>query len=143
MHAYHILLPALAACALFGCGEFQFGTPESRERSAIKDKVHGMYDKARQQAQQAGTRIADNPADWVREDLKKIGIWEYRIVVIQPDDNANVELRLNDLGQDRWECYWMEKHDDKVTCYLKRSGRSLLRAIPASELVRMLSEESE
>ena len=86
--------------------------------------VRELYDKAKK----SGETIPDNVTEWAKQDLTRIGTWEYRILQLETDDTTDVEAGLNRLGQQRWECFWIEETDTGKKYYLKRSGRSYLKS---------------
>ena len=49
-----------------------------------------------------------------------------------------MEKRLNDLGASRWECFWVETTGTKKRFYMKKAGRSYLKQIPSTDLLKLL-----
>jgi len=75
----------------------------------------------------------------VQEDIENLGDWEYRIVEL-PNDSAEMqEQRLNELGNERWEVYWVQPAPDNVRFYLKRPSISYLSRVPLSTLMRVIA----
>jgi hypothetical protein len=75
----------------------------------------------------------------VQEDIENLGDWEYRIVEV-PNGSAEMqEQRLNELGNERWEVYWVQPATDKVWFYLKRPSISYLSRVPLSTLLRVIA----
>lgn len=69
---------------------------------------------------------------WAREDLGKIGDWEYKIVVVTDGDDAGLEAQLNELGNERWEVFWMERSGSGLRLMLKRPAISYISKMPFS-----------
>ena len=90
------------------------------------------------EAQRRGETTATSAKEWVMGDLRRVGTWEYKTLVLPTDKPEDIERELNALGADRWECFWVDKQGTQATFYLKRSGRSYLRNLPARELFRLL-----
>ena len=67
-----------------------------------------------------------------------MGSWEYKTITIESEDPGAAIEELNKLGAERWECFWVEKQDDKKVFYLKKAGRSFLCQLPARELLHLL-----
>ncbi|MGE9295549.1 MAG: hypothetical protein ACQKBV_04605 [Puniceicoccales bacterium] len=93
-----------------------------------KETTSGWYESAR---------------DWSRDDLGRAGTWQYRIVVITPAElMANpdrLESELNELGEERFECYWVESLDNgRLAMFFKKPGFSYIKALPAKELWRFI-----
>lgn len=77
--------------------------------------------------------------DRVQEDIENLGDWEYRIVEV-PNGSAEMqEQRLNELGNERWEIYWVQPATDTVWFYLKRPSISYLSRVPLSTLLRVIA----
>ena len=104
-------------------------------------------DKALQQVRDLVDKARDadpgDAVDWATEDIKKIGDFEYKIITIPDLSNATIEERLNELGEERWEVYWMDKSGNELRFFLKRSAKSYLRAIPLSEIGKALSPDGQ
>lgn len=128
-----------------------------------KDAAGDAYDKTKQVAGDAYSKTKDmagdayestrdatvgwyeGARDWTEEDIKKAGAWQYRVVVIEKHDiryeREKVEAMLNELGAERFECYWVEPLDDRnerMAFFFKKSGFSYLKSIPAGELWRFI-----
>jgi hypothetical protein len=74
----------------------------------------------------------------VQEDIENLGDWEYRIVEIPDGPAEEQEQRLNELGNERWEVYWVQPAADNVRFYLKRPSISYLSRVPLSTLMRII-----
>jgi hypothetical protein len=97
--------------------------------------VKEMYDRARE----SGEDVPPKVKDWVAHDIKKIGAWEYRILTltnVTPDNSAH---QLNELGSERWECFWVQQDAERTHFYLKKVGRSYLKLVPKGDLLRLLA----
>ncbi len=122
-----LLLAALGACR----AETGDETPLTAED--LQAQLQALYDRA----VEAGEDVPADAYDWAREDVQRIGDWEYDIVRLA-DDDATVAQRLNELGSERWEAYWIERQGGELRIFLKRSSRSYLRLLPLSELGRLV-----
>jgi len=116
--------------------------PEPREiESQLKDSVSGLWDEVKElyeKAREHGDKVPNDVADWARQDIRNIGDWEYLIVEIEIEDPVAIETQLNELGGDRWECYWVEDSDGGKRFYMKRPIRVYLRHIPLSQLLKLI-----
>lgn len=83
-------------------------------------------------------RTPDDPVEWAREDLERYGDWEYQIISIPDAEPEVLEAELNELGEERWEVFWIERTDQGLTVMLKRPAVSYLRAVPFSEIGRVI-----
>jgi len=127
----HLLLAALLA----GCASDPDlpASPDDRV-AALKERVQELY----RQARESGQKVPKDALEWARQDLHRIGDWEYRIVDLPREDAHSRQARLNELGSERWEAFWMEPAGDGLRVYLKRRSRSWLEKLPLSELRRLV-----
>lgn len=100
----------------------------------MSDSLKGLYKKA----VESGTTTAKSTKDWVEEDIGKMGAWVYtsRTVSTEEDAQATVAM-LNEMGREKWECFWVEKQGTATTLYFKKSPRSYISNIPFKDLVKM------
>ena len=121
--------------AAFGCAEVGGEAPaaeETADEAGYLEELKRFYDQAMEEA-------PDNPVDWAKEDIGKIGDWEYKIVELDKGDNAEIEAQLNALGAERWEVYWVSESLTTITFYLKKSSRSYLRLVPLSGISKVFT----
>lgn len=128
------LLLTLAAL-LAGCARDPDlpASPDDRV-AALKDRVRDLY----QQARESGQQVPKDALEWARQDLHRIGDWEYKIVDLPLEGPQARQARLNELGAERWEAFWMEPAGNGARVYLKRRSRSWLEKLPLSELRRLI-----
>ena len=48
------------------------------------------------------------------KDIENIGDWEYKVVSYGSKDFRALEKDLNELGKERWQCFWVEAAEEKV-----------------------------
>ena len=102
---------------------------------SVANWVNNVYEKAKE----TGSTSAKSAKDWVAEDLSKIGAWQYTSRTVSSDDDPNkVMILLNELGAQKWECFWVDKQPNQTVLYFKKSPKSLLKHIPFKDLVRMI-----
>ena len=122
-----VLLLLLPACGL------EEGAPDALPTS-VDELIEEIYRRARE----AGEEVPPDAMEWAREDLERIGDWEYRVVRLESDEDAAVEARLNALGAERWEVFWIERTSDGLRAFVRRRAVSYLRMLPLSELGRLV-----
>jgi hypothetical protein len=135
---------ALTIALVIGCSDqlppaLPDDGPASEAAGDAWQRIESLY----QRALEAGEKVPDDVAEWARQDLQRIGRWEYRIEKLPAVDDEALEAHLNRLGQERWECYWLRAEADGTTLFLKRPARSYLRSLPVSDLLRLLPTSSE
>jgi hypothetical protein len=50
-----------------------------------------------------------------------------------------VQAELNQLGDERWEAYWIEPTANGIRVYLKRTSFSITSRVPLTALIRALA----
>jgi len=101
----------------------------------VWDQVVALYEKAKL----AGENVPDDVTEWVKQDLRSIGDWEYRVVRVPVASAAAAEAELNALGGERWECFWVQIDGDQTLFFMKRPMRSFIKTIPVPDLIKLLS----
>lgn len=96
--------------------------------------VQKLYDTAKAN----GEDVPKDVMEWAKQDIRKIGAWEYKIIELQTSDPRAIETELNTHGRLRWQCYWIEDMKDGKRFYLRKAGRSYLRLIPAGDLLKLI-----
>ena len=125
----------LLAALLAGCASDPDLPASPDDRVAVlKERVRELY----QQARESGQKVPKDALEWARQDLHRIGDWEYKIVDFPREDAQSRQARLNELGSERWEAFWMEPVGDGIRVYLKRRSKSWLEKLPLSELRRLV-----
>ncbi|MBI3986245.1 MAG: hypothetical protein HY343_04970 [Lentisphaerae bacterium] len=107
-------------------------TAASQDESGYWDKVKEIYGNVKA----SGERVPDDVVQWTKEDFKKIGTWQYRILEVKSDAAEDIEKQLNELGAERWECFWIEQTAGGKRFFLKKAGKSYLQS--ASRMVNIL-----
>ena len=124
----------LLTAALAGCATDPDlpASPDDR-MAALKQRVQELY----RQARESGQQVPKDALDWAQQDLRRMGDWEYKIVDLLREDPESRQDRLNELGSERWEAFWMEPAGNGIRVYLKRRSKSWLEKMPLSELRRL------
>ena len=87
-----------------------------------------------------GMTSANSTGEWLSDDIKNMGAWNYKVVEIDPNNSgASMELLLNGLGKERWECFHvMASADGPTKLFFKKSRRSYLKSVPIKDVIRLL-----
>ena len=93
-----------------------------------------------QRALEAGEKmqIPDDVLKRAREEIKRVGTWEYRVMTLNTPEDPALEQRLNALGQERWECHATQHVNDVVRLVCKRPVRSYLKNIAVTDLLKLI-----
>ncbi|MGI9263214.1 MAG: hypothetical protein ACR2QR_14305, partial [Woeseiaceae bacterium] len=92
------LFPAIAFLTLVAGCDRDSGEPSATEKAL--DDLQSRYDEL------VDDKL-ENPVQWATDDLENIGDWEYRVIELSPADAESFETTLNELGNDRWEVFWI------------------------------------
>jgi len=88
----------------------------------------------------SGKEITNQTKNWVKGDIENIGDWEYKIVAFADKKHTELEKELNQLGNERWQCFWVEATGKDKIFYFKRAKMSYINKIPAGDLLRIIGE---
>lgn len=133
----NILLLLLLLPLLF---HFDFSlAEENSQEPSYWDKIK----KKLEDAKSDNKELSEKAKEWIKEDIKKIGDWEYKVVNIKYESIDELENKLNELGNERWECFWVEKKEVVVVFIFKRPTISYLQKIPKADLFKMLHKGQE
>ena len=105
--------------------------------SKAANNTTGWLTKQYNNAVAAGETSATSAKDWVADDLGKIGTWQYKVMRL-PAASRRLEIEMNKLGNQRWECFSVREVDSVyVVAYFKRPHRSYLKQLPAKDLLKL------
>ena len=111
-------------------------------------KSKDLYDKGVKVASEKyaetfeeGKDLSGKSKEWLLKDIQNIGDWEYKIEKFSLKNSKDLEIRLNQLGAERWQCFWVEKGNDNTkNFYFKRTKMSYLTKIPTGALLRIMAD---
>ncbi len=117
---------------------FALGAPllaqeeEPEVDKSVWDQVVALYE----QAKDAGETAAEDVYEWAREDVEKIGDWEYKVEYLSNPNHIALEKKLNELGIERWEAVWIDRQGPNLIVTLKRPSRTWLNKLPLGQLIK-------
>ena len=121
-----------------------------RLKEAYDEKVKEgkeIYDKGVKGAKEKygvgleeGKSLTEKSKEWLLKDIENIGDWEYKVVSHGSKDFKALEKDLNELGKERWQCFWVEAAGEEKVFYFKRTKMSYLSKIPAGALLRIIAD---
>lgn len=124
------ILGGFLACG--GSSDDAADTPE--KESGAWQEVLRLYEKTRQ----TGEAVPADAYEWMKQDLERVGDWEYRVLVVDSAAEAEIEERLNELGRDRWECFAALREAGSLHLLFKRPVESCVGMIPHNDLLKLL-----
>ena len=125
----HLLLLLMLVPFVISCAE------KSSQEPSYWDIIKKKFEEAKSDDKE----LSDTAKEWIEEDIKKIGDWEYKVLRMKYEGTVKLEQTLNELGNERWECFWVEKKDETFILMFKRPVLSYLQRIPKGELFKMLN----
>ena len=120
--------------------------PKAEEKS-YSEKLKEVYEKGVKGAKEKyaetvgdGKELTGKSKEWVLKDLENIGDWEYKVESYGPDKTKDMEKKLNELGKERWECFWVESSKKEKVFYFKRTKLSYMSKIPTGAILRIMAD---
>ena len=98
----------------------------------------GAIEELRQQYDELVRDGFEDPVQWAAEDIENIGDWDYRVVELKETSAAEFEASLNELGNDRWEAFWIERRPNGYLVVMRKPSVSYLSKVPLSQLGRFI-----
>ncbi len=83
--------------------------------------------------------LTEDTMDWLKSDMKNIGAWEYKVLEISLTDPVELETKLNLIGQDKWECFWIKENENKAIMLFRKPKLSYLKILPVKDLLKLIS----
>ena len=119
----------------------------------IQDKVQASFESSKQATMNVGKKIQDifqlakgqgsttanNVLDFVKEDIARLGTWQYTSRTVTHENPQEVVSILNRLGKDKWECFWVDKQATQTTLYFKKPPKSYTSNLHPSFKISTLS----
>lgn len=102
-------------------------------------EIQRLYEKARH----SGEAVPGDAYEWVKQDLERVGDWEYRVLAFDSAADAEVEQQLNEMGRERWECFAVVADGSSLRMLFKRPVESYVGTIPHSDLLRLMRREKQ
>jgi hypothetical protein len=120
---------------------------EVTKEKSYSEKIKEAYEKGVKGAKEKyaetvgdGKELTGKSKEWVLKDLENIGDWEYKVESYGPDKTKDIEKKLNELGKERWECFWVESSKKEKVFYFKRTKMSYMSKIPTGAILRIMAD---
>ena len=146
LFAYLFVFPSLF-CAAENTEEKSYS---ERLKEAASEKIKqskDLYDKGVKAASakyaetfEEGKDLSGKSKEWLLKDIENIGDWEYKVESYSPEESKEIEKKLNELGKERWQCFWVESDKKEKVFYFKRTKMSYLSKIPTGALLRIMAD---
>jgi hypothetical protein len=109
-----LLLASTVACEEAQLDDFKKEAQEAMEEAKIKAKELGQLSE---------------------EEIQKIWSVEYKSIRIENTDLPTLDEKLNELGQERWECYHVAEDGQERILFLRRRASTAFRYL--GDLLRL------
>jgi hypothetical protein len=120
---------------------------EVAKEKSYSEKIKEAYEKGVKGAKEKyaetlgdGKNLTDKSKEWILKDIENIGDWEYKIQSFGPEQSKEIEKKLNELGKERWQCFWVESSKKEKIFYFKRTRMSYLSKIPTGAILRIMAD---
>ena len=120
--------------------------PKAEDKS-YSEKLKEVYEKGLKGAKEKyaetvgdGKELTGKSKEWLLKDIENIGDWEYKVESYDPEQAKEIEKKLNVLGKERWQCFWVESNKKQKTFYFKRTKLSYLSKIPTGAILRIMTD---
>ena len=117
------------------------------EEKSYSEKLKEVYEKGLKGAKEKyaetvgdGKKLTGKSKEWLLKDIENIGDWEYKVESYGTEQAKEVEKKLNALGKERWQCFWVESNKKQKTFYFKRTKLSYLSKIPTGAILRIMTD---
>ncbi|MGI9497256.1 MAG: hypothetical protein ACR2NK_14455 [Mariniblastus sp.] len=85
-----------------------------------------------------GLTTAQSTSQWLGQDWKNMESWQYQIVILDGEP-TEVARKLNELGEQGWECFEVTDLTETSTkFYLKKPTFSYLRQLPFKDVIKLV-----
>lgn len=127
---------------------FLLAEEESKaEEKTYSEKLKEVYEKGLKGAKDKyaetvgdGKELTGKSKEWVLKDIENIGDWEYKVEAYGAEQAKDMEKKLNELGKERWQCFWVESSKKEKVFYFKRTKMSYLSKVPTGAILRIMTD---
>lgn len=140
-----ILTLILTLCLMPLCLHPQEKVEKKESDKSYLERLKKLYDEKVESGKKlydenlnSGKKLSVETKDWLKQDIDNIGDWEYKIVAFEGKAGKEMEKDLNKLGDERWQCFWVEANAKEKVFYFKRTKMSYINKIPAGDLLRII-----
>jgi hypothetical protein len=139
--ALAIFLPTASAAEIKGATIEERNTEKKAQETYVEQlkKLIDEITASGKDATDKGKQMTAGAKSWLKDDFKKIGDWEYKQLTIPLTEIAAMEKNLNELGTDRWDCFWIQQHKDSIHLLFKRPSVSYLHKLSTVDFMKLIS----
>ncbi len=142
-----ILFASLFALAPLGAAETPGTTVGSGKPPSDKALAEESYLEQAKRLLEALTskskEITVESKEWLKEDFKRIGDWEYKQEALLATKIKGMSALLNKNGAERWDCFWIQKEEGMIHLFFKRPAISYSQKVLTADLLKLLNTSGE
>ncbi len=120
---------------------------EVAKEQSYSEKLKEVYEKGVKEAKEKyeetlgdSKKLTNKSKEWLLKDIENIGDWEYKVESFGSEEPKEIEKKLNELGKERWQCFWVESNKKEKFFYFKRTKMSYLSKIPTGAILRIMAD---
>ena len=122
-------------CAVYAFGVDEGEGKSEEEGSSYWERVKEAYEEAKSDKE----GITEGTKRLIKKDIDRIGDWQYKVIILNAGEASNeIENQLNELGEERWECFFVDAAEGKRMFYFKKPKISYLQKISKADVVKLL-----
>ena len=98
--------------------------------AGVSEKLEALMAKTERQLENLGSTHQE-VCEVASSEVQKLFNYEYKLVaLVEESGRKGIEAALNELGQDRWDCFQVVPVEGQLTAVCKRRPKTPLRYIP-------------
>ena len=134
----------LAVALVFSFISFPlFADPETAPGDKVEESYWEQAKKMYEELISDDRNLKEESKKWLSDDISRIGDWQYHVVVMDEADPLKVTEELNKLGEERWECFFVDELDGKLAFYFKKERISYLQKISELRIGRLIGGDDK
>ncbi len=117
--------------------------PETEPGDKVEESYWEQAKKMYEELISEDRNLKEESKQWLSDDIGRIGDWQYQVVVLDESDPMKVTEELNKLGEERWECFFVNELDGKLAFYFKKERISYLQKISELKIGRLIGGDEK
>jgi hypothetical protein len=93
-----------------------------------------------EESKETTAEISKEAYDWLKQDISKIGGWDYHIFSVTDMGDEEIQNTLATMGQERWNLVSAVANDGRIVFILKRQQKSYVNVLPAKDVLKLMSD---
>ena len=120
-----------------------FADPETEPGDKVEESYWEQAKKMYEELISEDRNLKEESKQWLSDDISRIGDWQYEVLVIDESDPIKITETLNQFGEERWECFFVDELDGKLAFYFKKERISYLQKISELKIGRLIGGDEK